>query len=108
MPSLLYLKTPMETETEPATPPIDAGETTTKTASAEVDIAKTEIEGTANVVSAMPGAAGDNTPSESGTSLETAGEGGFSIGLKPELELEAKDAIAPAAENTDGTETDQS
>ena len=96
------------TKTEPATPPIDAGTTTTKTASAEVDIAKTEIEGTANVVSAMPGAAGDNTPSESGTSLETAGEGGFSIGLKPELELEAKDAIAPAAENTDGTETDQS
>ena len=40
--------------------------------------------------------AGDNAPSESGPA-ETAGEGGFSIGLKPELEPRQKDAIAPAA-----------
>ena len=37
---------------------------------------------------------------------ETAGESGFSIGLKPKAE--AEDAGAPAAGTADATETDQS
>ena len=48
--------------TEPETPPIDAGTTTTEIASAKADISETDIEDTANSGSVMPGTSSDNTP----------------------------------------------
>ena len=89
--------------TEPSTPSMDAGATITEAAAAEADIAETDIVNPANAEAAMASTAGDNAPGESSASPETAGEGGFSIGLKPKAE--AEDAGAPAA---DATETDHS
>ena len=92
--------------TEPSTPPMDAGEAITESAAAEADIAETDIADPANAESAMASTAVDNAPRESSAPTETAGEDGFSIGLKPEAE--AEDAGAPAAGTADATETDHS
>ena len=92
--------------TEPSTPSMDAGEVITESVAAEADIAVTDIVDPANAESAMANTAGDNAPGESSAPIETAGEGGFLIGLKPEAE--AEDAGAPAAGTADATETDQS
>ncbi|MGB2462418.1 MAG: FliH/SctL family protein [Candidatus Puniceispirillaceae bacterium] len=92
--------------TEPSTPSMDAGATITEAAAAEADIAETDIVNPANAEAAMASTAGDNAPGESSASPETAGEGGFSIGLKPKAE--AEDAGAPAAGTADAAETDQS
>ena len=92
--------------TEPSTPSIDAGETITEAAATEADTAETNIVDPANAESTMARAAGDNAPGENSAPTETAGEGGFSIGLKPKAE--AEDTGAPAAGTADATETDQS
>ena len=92
--------------TEPSTPSMDAGATITEAAAAEADIAETDIVNPANAEAAMASTAGDNAPGESSASPETAGEGGFSIGLKPKAE--AEDAGAPSAGTADAAETDQS
>ena len=92
--------------TEPAKPSVDAGATITEEVEAEADIARTDAVDPANAEPAMASTAGDNAPGESSAPTETAGEGGFSIGLKPKVEEE--DAVAPAARTADATEADQS
>ena len=92
--------------TEPSKPSMDAGATITEEFEAEADIAQTDAVDPANAEPAMVRTAGDNAPGESSAPAETAGEGGFSIGLKPKAEEE--DAVAPAARTADATEADQS
>ena len=75
-------------------------------AEADADLAQTDAVDPANAEPAMVRTAGDNAPGESSVPAETAGEGGFSIGLKPKAEEE--DAVAPAARTADATEADQS
>ena len=74
---------------------MDAGEAITESAAAEADIAETDIVDPANAESAMANTAGDNAPGESSAPIETAGEGGFLIGLKPEAEAEDAGALRP-------------